>query len=417
MPNIFTRKNIVLFFNSIVKIFTVKNIVLLKNKMWQNRYIISTIVFISIIYRHIPYHYVLKYCVTCDVLYPILFSLVFAVLRLLKNCWNNFYPFSFKTFLLNMLKGFIVFKLMPGILFGIIILFEIFPSLCYFLLKDISYYLFNDLKYKAIYRYIAFDMKVASPLEKSERKILPKPEVPGPQSSLDPSKVTPAPTGETAGTPSSSITAENPLSSANRTNYTDYNDFLNSVSGLENYARNPSEGSDSEYVNARDVGRNSGFYGGTINTLDNWMRSVISTNMSAGFAMLMPDSPFWAQMRSHYHMPNNADLETHLPRISHIPIRGGRPHETGIIVHLLRGNVHYSTLSESEINKARKHLRELLFTYADNLTSVRNDHSPESAEPDLAALAQATHEYRAIVHHYQLYFSKRRPKDFANLRH
>ena len=417
LPNIFTRTNIVLFFNSIVKIFTLKNIVLLKNKMWENRYIISTIIFISIIYRHIPYHYVLKYCVTCDVLYPILFSLVFAVLRLLKNCWNNFYPFSFKTFLLDMLKGFILFKLIPGILFGIIILFEIFPSLCYFLLKDIYYYLFIDLKYKAIYRNIDFDMKVASPIEQSDRKIVPKPQVPGPQSSLDPYKVKPAPTGETAVTSSSSITAENPLSSANLTDYTDYKDFVNSVTGKENYARNPSEGCDSERINERYVGRNSGFFGGTINTLDNWMTSAIRATMDGSLGMLKPNSPFWAQMRSHYHMPDNADLETHLPRISHVPIRGDRPHETGILVHLLRGNVHYSTLSDDEINVAREHMRKLLFTYADNLTSLRKDHNLESDEPDLAALAQATHEYRAIVHHYQLYFSNRRSWDFANLPH
>jgi len=101
-------------------------------------------------------------------------------------------------------------------------------------------------------------------------------------------------------------------------------------------------------------------------------------------------------------------LENNLPRLSHAPIQGGLPHETGVIVHLLYGNVHYSTLELPDLHLARSRLSQLLKDKADILKETRqlvND--PQERDNFMALLARDTHEYLGVVHHYQLYFLRR----------
>lgn len=101
-------------------------------------------------------------------------------------------------------------------------------------------------------------------------------------------------------------------------------------------------------------------------------------------------------------------MENNLPRVTHTPIQGGLPHETGVIVHLLYGNVHYSTLDPNDLHLARSRITQLIKDKADILKDTRelvND--PEERDDFMALLARDTHEYLGVVHHYQLYFLRR----------
>jgi len=97
-----------------------------------------------------------------------------------------------------------------------------------------------------------------------------------------------------------------------------------------------------------------------------------------------------------------------LPRVTHVPIQGGKPHETGVIVNLLEGNKHYSTLSQRGFTTAKHRCMTLLKEKAEILENTRKlANDPEVAGNYIALLAKDTHEYLAVVHHYQLYFKCR----------
>lgn len=124
--------------------------------------------------------------------------------------------------------------------------------------------------------------------------------------------------------------------------------------------------------------------------------------------MLTFDSTQWTGLRSYYNIPDSLGMPNNLPRITHVPIQGGKPHETGIIVNLLPKNVHYSRLSGREFLSAKRLCMSLVREKVDNLLETRKlETDLQQADNYIALLARDTHEYLAVVHHYQLYFKNR----------
>ncbi len=351
IADILTKGNIILVSKMIRNMFTLNNIKLIISRMWMDKWLILLIFWITYFHRCIPYMLALEHTSEYINYYPLWFGVVYAVLCLLRKCWKGPYVFSFRTFIYNIVIGVFIFNFLTGILLNIFLVLSFCPSSCPVWFKElISSY--SEYINKNLICYMDRQLAV--------------------------------------------------------TGIEDETQFAENTSGKQNYARVPDIEAAQDGTNTHGNGRNYGYFGGTIESYTNWMTFIIPDLIDINFAMLKSDSRLWTELRSHYSLSHTHGLENNLPRLSHAPIQGGLPHETGVIVHLLYGNVHYSTLELPDLHLARSRLSQLLKDKADILKETRqlvND--PQERDNFMALLARDTHEYLGVVHHYQLYFLRR----------
>jgi len=107
-----------------------------------------------------------------------------------------------------------------------------------------------------------------------------------------------------------------------------------------------------------------------------------------------------------------------LPCITHVNIQKStlRPHETGVILHLVENNTSYTRMPITDFDLAKLNCRTLLHTYASTFISeVEELSSPDmtignrdrAIDLQLTEVHKVAHEFLAILHHYQIHFSNR----------
>ena len=124
----------------------------------------------------------------------------------------------------------------------------------------------------------------------------------------------------------------------------------------------------------------------------------------------------WIELRSFYSLPlifRQLPFSREIPTITHVPIQGTMnavmPHETGIFVHVFDSDVGYDQLCQEDFNTAKENCVELLLehgeTFINEVSTIQDLEEPEEQVSN--DVSKATHEYLAILHHYQIHFRNR----------
>ena len=155
--------------------------------------------------------------------------------------------------------------------------------------------------------------------------------------------------------------------------------------------------------------------------------------------MIKAETSFWQNMRRYYLPYGNCDHtqpsfpkhlrkltsrqiselkgnEAIVPYIEHTRFSGfQKPHDTGIIVHLVANNALYHKISQEDYKMAKyackylvKRSQELLKDAQENISD-----KTEPWESRAELLGKRTHEFYAIRHHYQLNFKNRSFEDYT----
>lgn len=187
----------------------------------------------------------------------------------------------------------------------------------------------------------------------------------------------------------------------------------------------------------RGIGQNFGLLGSTINTYDalrdinpDFIRTVlfnIHHTLGTGVGMLSNYTDLWYHLRCGYNSDfyvNYVPPTLTIPSISHVGRRDAinLPNNTGIIVHIISGNRIYNQLNVADFDLARRNIIRLLTTRGNALmltqaswlnTNLQNYSNPDQILTMYSNdIVRLTHEFLAILHHYQIHFSNRNgPRD------
>ena len=186
-------------------------------------------------------------------------------------------------------------------------------------------------------------------------------------------------------------------------------------------------------------GEGYGLYGGSserhpgfmyLGKGDDALAKRVLSNVEAGLEpvsdlpMLLAHSRQWIDLRTQYslfnHMFNNINApEWNDPCIRHIPIcpdiQGNvRPHDTGIMLHLVDDISDYRNMNQQTFNLAKSHCGDLLIDLAiilideiDTLDDRDEINDGESRYNQERSIHKRAHEFLAVLHHYQIHFKNR----------
>ena len=302
--------------------------------------------------------------------YSILPGLGYGLVCLIKDIYFHFKPFSGKKFTIDIGIGILISKLVVPLGLALFVIgINYFPSYCPDFFKHI-YYIIRNKWDKEVYKLLLF--KLDSDV-------------------MD--------TGSRPATPIDTSGDTNYYTAGNEASIAAQNDPTN-LDGTEN---------------------NYGWFGGTIKGYADWVSIEVTKWPTSFTKMLTRDCPYWAELRTLYDIQYGRGvfgMERNVPYITHVPIKGNRFHESGIMVHLLTDNRHYSELKSIEWKEKKKLIRELLIDKGDAFEEARQNFLTDPVEArDVRDVAKSAHEYLGVLHHYQLYFLTRNSASARRIAH
>ena len=218
--------------------------------------------------------------------------------------------------------------------------------------------------------------------------------------------------------------------------YTGFNRYNMAIFATIKPANNPFEARNIEFF------RGHGLLGGTLESYpDNMYLSnnedaiakKVFRNIEAGLdpahdvPMLLADSRQWIDLRTQYSLSDymfkdhNDSTDWSDATITHIPIcpdilGNVRPHDTGIMVHLVGNTPNYSQMNQQIFNIAKSQCNKLLLIFSEDVINeidLLDDPDPDMEyDPDVAydfqlRFIRRVHEFIGILHHYQIHFKNR----------
>lgn len=115
--NLLSFKNLKLISKHILNLFTYKNLKLILKRMWDDKFLLLSIWYISILHKVIPQQLAIQLGLLNYNYYTLYIGVIYAVIQLFRACYKDFYDFSFKSFVCNMALGIFIYNVFAYSLF------------------------------------------------------------------------------------------------------------------------------------------------------------------------------------------------------------------------------------------------------------------------------------------------------------
>ena len=130
------KENLIYVSRHILSFLTYNNFKQFLKYMWNDKVLLLSILYISIIHKIMPLHILGHFELVSHIFHTIYIGITYAVLQLYKSCYRDFYTFSFKSFICNIALGIFIYNIFAYSLFIIsFIIVFISPTCIYECLK------------------------------------------------------------------------------------------------------------------------------------------------------------------------------------------------------------------------------------------------------------------------------------------